>query len=212
MIDSRIPSMNSLGEKSMPESSLAYLSAHQLSQALAARRLSPVELIDAFLARIQAHEPKLQAFIEVYADDARLAAHGAEAAIRSGHAVGPLHGDADRAEGPDRDRRPDRHRRLRSLAPPQGHAARRPWSSAGGAGHDRAGQDPHGRVRDGRLGHQLAARHALEPLGSGTCSARPAARAAAPASPSPPGWRRGPSAPTPAARCGCRRRGAASPA
>ncbi|MEO8654006.1 MAG: amidase [Ramlibacter sp.] len=71
---------------------LTFLSAHQLSQALAARRLSPVELTEAFLARIQAQEPKLQAFVEVYADEARLAARGAEAAIRSGHAVGPLHG------------------------------------------------------------------------------------------------------------------------
>lgn len=76
----------------MPESNLTYLSAHQLSQALAARRLSPVELTEAFLARIQALEPKLQAFVEVYADDARLAARGAEAAIRSGHGIGPLHG------------------------------------------------------------------------------------------------------------------------
>ena len=42
--------------------------------------------------RIEAHEPKLQAFVEVYAEDARLAAAGAEKAIRSGHAVGPLHG------------------------------------------------------------------------------------------------------------------------
>jgi aspartyl-tRNA(Asn)/glutamyl-tRNA(Gln) amidotransferase subunit A len=76
----------------MSESDLAFLSAHQLSQALVARRLSPVELTEAYLARIQAQEPKLQAFVEVYADDARLAARGAEAAIRSGHAVGPLHG------------------------------------------------------------------------------------------------------------------------
>ena len=76
----------------MSASDLTFLSAHQLSQALAARRLSPVELTEAFLARIQAQEPKLQAFVEVYADEARLAARGAEAAIRSGHAVGPLHG------------------------------------------------------------------------------------------------------------------------
>ena len=57
-----------------------------------ARRLSPIDLTEAYLARIQAQEPKLQAFVEVWADDARLAARGADAAIRSGHAVGPLHG------------------------------------------------------------------------------------------------------------------------
>ena len=57
-----------------------------------ARRLSPIDLTEAYLARIQAKEPKLRAFVEVWADDARLAARGADAAIRSGHAVGPLHG------------------------------------------------------------------------------------------------------------------------
>jgi aspartyl-tRNA(Asn)/glutamyl-tRNA(Gln) amidotransferase subunit A len=76
----------------MPQSDLTFLSVHQLALALASRRLSPVELTEAYLSRIQAQEPKLQAFVEVYADDARLAARGAEAAIRSGHAVGPLHG------------------------------------------------------------------------------------------------------------------------
>src|SRR5439155_470108 len=35
---------------------------------------------------------KLQAFVDVYRDDARLAAEAADKAIRSGHAVGPLHG------------------------------------------------------------------------------------------------------------------------
>src|SRR3954452_14123545 len=44
------------------------------------------------LARIAAHDPKLHAFIDVYADNARLDAEAAEKAIRAGHAVGPLHG------------------------------------------------------------------------------------------------------------------------
>jgi aspartyl-tRNA(Asn)/glutamyl-tRNA(Gln) amidotransferase subunit A len=56
------------------------------------RRLSPVDVVEAYLGRIEAHEPKLQAFVDIYAEDARLAAAGAEKAIRSGHAVGPLHG------------------------------------------------------------------------------------------------------------------------
>ena len=49
-------------------------------------------LVEAMLARIAAHDPKLHAFIDVYADDARLAAEAADKAIRAGHAVGPLHG------------------------------------------------------------------------------------------------------------------------
>src|SRR3954468_6958938 len=59
---------------------------------IAARRLSPVDLVDALLDRIEALEPKLHAFADVYAADARLAAEAADKAIRSGHALGPLHG------------------------------------------------------------------------------------------------------------------------
>src|SRR5207253_10090495 len=66
--------------------------AHRLAAEIAARRLSPVDVVEALLARIASHDPKLHAFIDVYADDARLAAEAADRAIRSGHAVGPLHG------------------------------------------------------------------------------------------------------------------------
>ena len=70
----------------------SYLPAHHLAAEIAARRLSPVTVVEALLARIAAHDAKLHAFIDVYADDARLAAEAADKAIRSGHAVGPLHG------------------------------------------------------------------------------------------------------------------------
>jgi aspartyl-tRNA(Asn)/glutamyl-tRNA(Gln) amidotransferase subunit A len=76
----------------MSQSDPTLLSAHDLAAQIAARKLSPVDTVDAYLARIAAKEPKLHAFVEVDADDARLAAQGAEKAIRSGHAVGPLHG------------------------------------------------------------------------------------------------------------------------
>ena len=71
---------------------LSRLSVHALSAGLAARRFSPVDIVEACLARIDALEPRLQAFVEVYRDDARMAAEGADKAIRSGHSVGPLHG------------------------------------------------------------------------------------------------------------------------
>ncbi len=70
----------------------ALMGAAALSHAIAARKLSPVDVVDALLARIDRFEPKLQAFVDVYRADARLAAEGADKAIRSGHAVGPLHG------------------------------------------------------------------------------------------------------------------------
>src|SRR5690242_16621106 len=68
------------------------LPLHALSEAIQARRLSPVTLVECLLDRIARFDPKLHAFIALYADEARLAAEGAEKAIRSGHGVGPLHG------------------------------------------------------------------------------------------------------------------------
>jgi aspartyl-tRNA(Asn)/glutamyl-tRNA(Gln) amidotransferase subunit A len=70
----------------------AFLPVHTLAADIAARRLSPVELVEECLARIERFEPKLQAFVSVNAANARLAAEAADKAIRSGHAVGPLHG------------------------------------------------------------------------------------------------------------------------
>jgi aspartyl-tRNA(Asn)/glutamyl-tRNA(Gln) amidotransferase subunit A len=68
-----------------------FLPARNLMEEIASRRLSPVAVVDAFLEKIGVQDPKLHAFVEVY-DEARLAAEAAEKAIRSGHAVGPLHG------------------------------------------------------------------------------------------------------------------------
>jgi aspartyl-tRNA(Asn)/glutamyl-tRNA(Gln) amidotransferase subunit A len=73
-------------------SDLSELSVHALSAAIQARKLSPVELTDALLARIERYDGKLHAFVALYAKEARLAAEAADKAIRSGHAVGPLHG------------------------------------------------------------------------------------------------------------------------
>src|ERR1700686_2002530 len=70
----------------------SFLPAHRLTAEIAARRLSPVTIVEALLARIATHETKVHSFIDVYAEDARLAAEAADKAIRSGHAVGPLHG------------------------------------------------------------------------------------------------------------------------
>jgi aspartyl-tRNA(Asn)/glutamyl-tRNA(Gln) amidotransferase subunit A len=66
--------------------------AHVLSREIAARRLSPVDLMDALLARIAAHDPKLHAFVEIYGSEARVAAEAADKAIRAGRAIGPWHG------------------------------------------------------------------------------------------------------------------------
>jgi aspartyl-tRNA(Asn)/glutamyl-tRNA(Gln) amidotransferase subunit A len=53
----------------MPQSDPTLLSVSELSTVIQARRLSPVDLVEACLARIEKREPKLQAFVEVYAVD-----------------------------------------------------------------------------------------------------------------------------------------------
>jgi aspartyl-tRNA(Asn)/glutamyl-tRNA(Gln) amidotransferase subunit A len=71
---------------------LPFATLAELSAALESRRLSPVDLVDALLARIARRDSTLHAFVTVYGDEARLAAEGAERAFRSGHRLGPLHG------------------------------------------------------------------------------------------------------------------------
>jgi aspartyl-tRNA(Asn)/glutamyl-tRNA(Gln) amidotransferase subunit A len=81
-----------MNDVSLAATDLTQLPASQLAQDIAAKKLSPVDVVDALLARIERLEPKLHAYVEVYGASARLAAEAAHKAIRSGHAVGPLHG------------------------------------------------------------------------------------------------------------------------
>lgn len=71
---------------------LTQLSMQALAAKLKSRSVSPVDIVDTCLERIASLDPKLHAFVEVYEKEARLAAEAADKAIRSGHAVGPLHG------------------------------------------------------------------------------------------------------------------------
>jgi aspartyl-tRNA(Asn)/glutamyl-tRNA(Gln) amidotransferase subunit A len=60
--------------------------------AVAARKLSPVELMTALLDRIGRLDPKLNVFIRLDGEAAMEAARTAEAEIVSGRLRGPLHG------------------------------------------------------------------------------------------------------------------------
>src|SRR2546421_7203975 len=75
----------------MPDD-LAFTSAAELAALIAQRVVSPVEIVDIVLDRIEKTQPTLNAFITVSADDARAAAKAAEAAVMRGDALGPLHG------------------------------------------------------------------------------------------------------------------------
>ena len=67
-------------------------SATSLAARIRRREISPVEAVDDAIARIEAHNPKINALIIFGYDDARKAAKQAEAAIMRGDAIGPLHG------------------------------------------------------------------------------------------------------------------------
>ena len=69
-----------------------WLGVTEIAAAYAARQLSPVELLQSLLDRIEALDPKLHAFIRLDADIAMHAAQLAEREIASGRWRGPLHG------------------------------------------------------------------------------------------------------------------------
>jgi Asp-tRNA(Asn)/Glu-tRNA(Gln) amidotransferase A subunit family amidase len=73
-------------------SELCFTPATELARQIAARELSPVELVDAVLARIEATAPQLNAFCLLRADEARREAVEAEKAVADGKPLGPLHG------------------------------------------------------------------------------------------------------------------------
>ncbi|MBM3572278.1 MAG: hypothetical protein FJX52_07955 [Alphaproteobacteria bacterium] len=56
------------------------------------RELSLVEVVDAFVGRIEARNPSVNAVVFKAYDHARAEARKAEAALTSGAALGPLHG------------------------------------------------------------------------------------------------------------------------
>ena len=64
----------------------------ELSRLIAQRKLSPVELVDALIHRIERHDAQTRAFITPTFDLARDQARQAEAEIAAGRTLGPLHG------------------------------------------------------------------------------------------------------------------------
>lgn len=72
--------------------SLPELSATALRQLIATRAISPVELMDACIARIEALNPAVNAIAATDFDRARAQAREAEARVMAGGALGPLHG------------------------------------------------------------------------------------------------------------------------
>lgn len=85
----RLPS----GDQSpMNDTELCFTPATELARLVAAGQLSPVELVSCVISRIEALEPRLNAFATFAPEQAMEAARAAEAVLARGEPVGPLHG------------------------------------------------------------------------------------------------------------------------
>jgi aspartyl-tRNA(Asn)/glutamyl-tRNA(Gln) amidotransferase subunit A len=71
---------------------LAFASAAELADLVAGKGISPVELVEDALTRIENSQSTVNAFITVCAEEARAAAWEAEAAVMLGDRLPPLHG------------------------------------------------------------------------------------------------------------------------
>ena len=76
----------------MSDLDLANLSITRAARALRAKELSPLELTDAYLRRIEQLNPRINAYITVTAERAREDARRAGDELAAGRARGPLHG------------------------------------------------------------------------------------------------------------------------
>ena len=68
------------------------LSLIEMAAQIRSRAISPVELVEAHLAQIEKHNPALNAFVLIEAEEARAAARTAEQKLMDGAEIGPLHG------------------------------------------------------------------------------------------------------------------------
>ncbi len=76
----------------MVNKELCYLPATEMASRIKRGDLSPVELVDAHIKRIESREEDLNAFITLLKDEAREEAKEAERAVETAAELGPLHG------------------------------------------------------------------------------------------------------------------------
>jgi Asp-tRNA(Asn)/Glu-tRNA(Gln) amidotransferase A subunit family amidase len=80
------------GDVPTSEEGITYLPAHRLSALIQARRLSAVDVTNAYLNRLKRLDPTLLCAVSILEGQAREAAQQADAEIRAGRYRGPLHG------------------------------------------------------------------------------------------------------------------------
>jgi Asp-tRNA(Asn)/Glu-tRNA(Gln) amidotransferase A subunit family amidase len=71
---------------------LTFLSAVVMTQQIREKKISPVELVNAHVAKIERLNPQLNAFVHVDAERVRREARESESAVMSRKVLGPLHG------------------------------------------------------------------------------------------------------------------------
>ena len=76
----------------MADRDLAFTPAHELSEMVTRKAVSPIELTELYLRRIEELDPKLNAFLTITGDEAMDAARSAEEAAAGDGKRGPLHG------------------------------------------------------------------------------------------------------------------------
>ena len=76
----------------MDRAEIPLLSATSLGAAIESKQLSPVEVVEAYLERIERVDPKVNSYITLCADQALRDARQAESEIQRGEYRGPLHG------------------------------------------------------------------------------------------------------------------------
>ncbi|HDM32627.1 MAG TPA: amidase, partial [Deltaproteobacteria bacterium] len=76
----------------MSSEEIGYMSATRMLNAYREKELSPVEVVDAILKRIEEINPKINAFVTLLADEAMDSAKKAERDILEGKPIGALHG------------------------------------------------------------------------------------------------------------------------
>jgi amidase len=83
---------NSYDKTEDPMDKIIYSSAAALAKAIRAKQVSSEEVVNAYLKRMRAVNPKLNAVVQETADTARQQARAADDAVARGDLIGPLHG------------------------------------------------------------------------------------------------------------------------
>lgn len=84
--------LSAIATSTNPSDELIYASATTLGKAIRAKKVSSEEVVKAYLKRIEAVNPKLNAVVQLTAEAALAEAHAADAALARGDVKGPLHG------------------------------------------------------------------------------------------------------------------------